>query len=133
MKEKFRKDTAKKILITGASRGIGEAIAYHFADLGFFTILTARTEFDLARVKKEINTSGGHAEYIVCDLSTENSAKELSSKLKSEFGFIEYIVLNAGISTNTDFYNQTPLNFQKELNINYIVPLLFLKELLDVT
>jgi short-subunit dehydrogenase len=131
MTESQKKDSPKKILITGASRGIGEAIALHFSSQGYHTILTARTEFDLARVKKDILSRGGQADYIVCDLSTEESARTLAEKIKKDFGFIEYIVLNAGISTNSDFLSQTPANFQKELNVNYIAPLLLLKELLD--
>jgi len=131
MKDLHTKNSPKKILITGASRGIGEAIALHFAERGFYTILTARTEFDLARVKKEILSRGGQADYIVSDLSTEENARTLAEKIKTEFGFIEFIVLNAGISTNSDFLSQTPANFQKELYVNYITPLLLLKELLD--
>jgi len=131
MSEIQKKNYPKKILITGASRGIGEAIALHFAERGYYAILTARTEFDLARVKKEILSKGGQADYVVCDLSTEENAKYLSEKIKTEFGFIEYIVLNAGISTNSDFLSQTAANFQKELCVNYIAPLLLLKGLLD--
>ena len=82
------KNSPKKILITGASRGIGEAIAIHFAERGYHTILTARTEFDLARVKKEILSKGGQADYIVSDLSTEENARALAEKIKADFGFI---------------------------------------------
>jgi short-subunit dehydrogenase len=131
MTDKHMKNSPKKILITGASRGIGEAIALHFAERGYHTILTARTEFDLARVKREILSKGGQADYIVSDLSTEENAKTLAEKIKTDFGFIEYIVLNAGISTNSDFLSQTAANFQKELYVNYIAPQLLLKELLD--
>jgi short-subunit dehydrogenase len=131
MKDLHTKNSPKKILITGASRGIGEAIALHFAERGFYTILTARTEIDLARVKKEILARGGQVDYIVSDLSTEENARTLAEKIKTEFGFIEFIVLNAGISTNSDILSQTAANFQKELYVNYIAPLLLLKELLD--
>ena len=121
----------KRILITGASRGIGEAIARHFAKLGFFTILVARTEIDLARVKREIINSGGKADYVVSDLSSEEEANNLSQKVTLNFGFVEYIVLNAGISTNSDFLSQTNSNFQQELWVNYLAPLLFLKNILN--
>jgi hypothetical protein len=82
-------------------------------------------------VKKEILSRGGQADYIVSDLSTEENARTLAEKIKTEFGFIEFIVLNAGISTNSDILSQTAANFQKELYVNYIAPLLLLKELLD--
>lgn len=131
MEEKQTKNSSKKILITGASRGIGEAVAHHFARKGYFTLLTARTEIDLARVKKEIISEGGQAEYVVCDLSSPEAAKELGFKIKESYGFVEYIVLNAGISTNSDFFSQTPKNFLRELNVNYIAPLLLLKEFLE--
>lgn len=116
-----------KILVTGASRGIGEAIAHHFARLGYTIILVARTENDLKRVKKDIISNGGNADYIVSDLSIPENAKNLADLVNRKFGFVEYLVLNAGVSKNSEFLKITSEDFLEELNTNYIAPLFLIK------
>ncbi|MDX1960398.1 MAG: SDR family NAD(P)-dependent oxidoreductase [Leptospiraceae bacterium] len=120
----------KLVAVTGASRGIGEAIAKKFARENYTVILISRTETDLHRVQKEIKSSGGKAEYLPFDLSNPKDAPELYSKLHSRFGFIPNVVLNAGVSSNTSFENQDMANLEKELNVNYLFPIAFLKEFL---
>lgn len=119
------------ILVTGASRGIGEAIAKFYARRKFFVLLTARTETDLARVKKDILQGGGKAEYIVCDLSNPENAMNLATRIYSSYGWIDRIVLNAGMSANSEFHKISADRFLLELNTNYIAPLAFLKVCLE--
>ncbi|MND44831.1 putative oxidoreductase SadH [compost metagenome] len=87
----------KKVLITGASSGIGEAIAYAFAKEGAFLILAARNIEELERVKS--NCIG--AEHVVTtflDISDHDKVFTKMELLINEFGPIDVLVNNAGIS-----------------------------------
>ncbi len=64
----------KRVLITGASRGIGEATARHLADLGADVILAARSGDAVARIAGEIAASGGTARGVSCDVADYASA-----------------------------------------------------------
>ena len=68
-----------KALITGASSGIGESMAYYMKDLGYDLILTASDENRLAKVAKNI---GGKVETIACDLRYEEEVYKLYDKVK---------------------------------------------------
>ena len=59
----------KKMLITGASRGIGKAIALHFAKKGYELILVSRSEDDLKSVTLECKRLGAKTYYVLADLS----------------------------------------------------------------
>lgn len=87
----------KKVLITGASSGIGEALAYEFAKEGAFLILAARNIEELERVK--LNCVGAaNVITIFLDISDHQSVFAKIKLLLDEFGAIDVLVNNAGIS-----------------------------------
>ena len=61
----------KVIVITGASSGIGEAMAREYAAMGAKVVLGARREEELERVASEIETRGGEVAYVACDVTKE--------------------------------------------------------------
>ena len=83
-------------LVCGASKGIGKACAIALAGEGARTILCARTESLLKEAAKEINDSGGEADYITFDLSNTGSIKNLADRAISIYGRIDILVNNAG-------------------------------------
>ncbi len=86
----------KKVLITGASSGIGAATAREFAKYGASVLLIARNEGNLKKVADEIIFAGGNAVCFPCDISDFEEVKNVSEKIKSEIGVPDIIVNNAG-------------------------------------
>ena len=84
--------------ITGASRGIGRACALALASSGHRVVLAARQLDKLNEVAEEIRTSGGDAFVVPIDLSSQESLKEAFSKASKEFGRIDVLVNNAGVT-----------------------------------
>lgn len=95
----------KIAIVTGASRGIGKAIAIGFAKEGAMVIIAARSESEnerlpgtIYRTVDEIKEIGGVALPIRCDVTEENSVNEMARRALSEFGKIDILVNNAGVA-----------------------------------
>lgn len=86
--------TGKTVIITGASRGIGAAAAYLFAEKGANVALLARGGDDIARIAGEI---GAKAVAIPCDVSRYWEVEEAVKKVVETFGGLDILINNAGI------------------------------------
>jgi NAD(P)-dependent dehydrogenase (short-subunit alcohol dehydrogenase family) len=84
-------------LVTGASRGIGAAIAEKLASEGAHVVLTARTAKDLETVEQRIFDSGGSATIAPLDLIETGSIDRLAAALRERWGKIDFMVLNAAM------------------------------------
>lgn len=91
----------KIALITGASKGIGEAIARFFASAGATVIINSRKQEDLDLVSADINANGGKCFGIAANAGDEIACKELINKVLEQFGGIDILVNNA--ATNPVF------------------------------
>ncbi|RMF67155.1 MAG: SDR family NAD(P)-dependent oxidoreductase [Calditrichaeota bacterium] len=87
----------KTALVTGASRGIGQATALALAREGANVVLAARSMPDLQRVAKEIGNLGRKAFAIEADLSRESHIKNLVQTAVEKFGGLDVLVNNAGV------------------------------------
>lgn len=88
----------KVVLITGASSGIGEAVARLFADKGAKVILVARRKDKLATVCNQINERGGTASFMVADLAQTSTLPDLICASRKVYGRIDILVNNAGMA-----------------------------------
>ena len=93
----------KIALITGASRGIGEAIALTLAEYGARCILVSRKMEGLQAVKEKIEQKGGQAEAIACHTGHLNQIKDLFEQIKTTYGRLDILINNA--ATNPYFGN----------------------------
>ncbi len=84
-------------VVTGASRGIGDAIARSLAALGATTVLCGRTRAALDSVAKVIAEAGGKAEVIPCDVTSLESVDAAAKNIEFSFGRVDVLVNNAGI------------------------------------
>ena len=84
-------------LITGASRGIGEAAAYSLAKNGVSVVLAARSTKEIERIAADIRESGGQAAAISCDVSRFEDVEDAVRLCVSSFGSIDILVNNAGL------------------------------------
>jgi NAD(P)-dependent dehydrogenase (short-subunit alcohol dehydrogenase family) len=84
-------------LVTGASRGIGAAIAEKLAAEGAHVVLTARTAKGLEAVEDRIFSAGGSATIAPLDLTESGSIDRLAAALRERWGKIDFMVLNAAM------------------------------------
>lgn len=90
----------KTVLITGASSGIGEQLAYLLADIKVHLIVVARRADKLAAVKALIETKAAQVSVFPADLRNEKEMAELLAFLKQLPGGLDVVVSNAGHSIN---------------------------------
>ncbi|MDX2127824.1 MAG: SDR family oxidoreductase [Chloroherpetonaceae bacterium] len=112
------------ILITGAGKGIGKAIAIEFAkklqpNRETKLFLTSRTESDLISVKKICESYGAEVDYLVSDLSTTNAAKATFNIAINRFQQINCLVNNAGVGRFKSLFELTEddYNFTMDTNL----------------
>ncbi len=103
--------TNKTAIVTGASRGIGRAIAVRLAGEGARTVLCARDQKTLDEAVLEIESAGGKAAAIALDLREASSAAKLAGFAASKFGGIDIVVNNAGATKRGDFLQLTDEDF----------------------
>jgi NAD(P)-dependent dehydrogenase (short-subunit alcohol dehydrogenase family) len=98
-------------IVTGASRGIGRAIALRLAAEGSSVVLCARDQALLDAAAIEIRASGGSAEAIALDLRLPDSGQRIADFAVGRFGRIDIVVNNAGATKRGDFLDLTDDDF----------------------
>lgn len=93
----------KVVVITGASSGIGEAMAREYSKMGAKVVLGARREEELRRVADDIKAAGGAVTYATCDVVSEEECKRLIDTAIDNFGGIDVLICNAGLSMRALF------------------------------
>jgi len=96
-----RRLAGKVAFVTGASRGIGEAISRRFASEGARVALAARNEASCARIVSDIGRRGGEAVAIGCDVTLAVSVSNAIAAVVSKWGHIDILVNNAGLGGPT--------------------------------
>ena len=124
--------TGKTALVTGASRGIGRAIALALAKAGAQVIVhygNAQKEADA--VVKEIVAAGGRAQKVAADLSKPDGAHELAKQVRSIVGDrLDILVANAGISKAASIEELTVDDFDQLFAVNVRAPYFLVQQLL---
>lgn len=95
MKEAFH---GKKVIITGASRGIGKELALMMIDAGARLVLIARSEDALKELCQKAEAMGCEAEYIATDLRDRDALEGACKRLRAEIKEVDYLFCNAGKS-----------------------------------
>ena len=93
---------ARTALVTGASRGIGRAIAEHLGQKGLKVAVNYRqNEAEARLVADRIRAAGGEAEVFGADVTEQEAAQDLVSRVQDHFGGLDVLVNNAGIARDT--------------------------------
>ena len=90
----------KVVLLTGASSGIGEALALEISKRGATLGLIARREEFLRGIAQKIKVAGGKVSYFPCDVTEKEKVFAAAESLRNEFGNIDIMIANAGIAGN---------------------------------
>lgn len=111
----------KTAIVTGASRGIGKALASTAASLGINLAIAARTEGPLKETAREIsNKYKVEVLPIACDVTKLSDLENLVNKAKEKFGKIDILINNAGVSSQSPFEKQPIEDFEQLAFTNYL-------------
>ena len=117
-------------VVTGAARGIGEAIALRLARMGAAVVLTARDSVRLAQVKAAIEEQAGKAMVLPCDLTDANAVAALGENVRKEHGRCDILVNNAGVGVLRKPLMDLPVEeWDKMMHTNLRAPYLMIRNL----
>ncbi|WP_124728110.1 SDR family NAD(P)-dependent oxidoreductase [Staphylospora marina] len=123
----------KVVMITGASRGLGKALAKAFADRGAKLAITARGEEALLEVKRELEAAGAEVFALAGDMSDPRDAERFVSAAEEAFGSIDVLINNAGVfgpSPSPNLIDYPEDDFLEVLRINTMNPFLVTKRVM---
>lgn len=107
-------------VITGASSGIGLAIAKTLAHEGVAVVLGARRPERLAEAVKEINTAGGRADFLVTDVTSEADVHRLVQRALDAFGRLDIMICNAGFGFYGTVEQTSAETMQRMMDVNFM-------------
>jgi len=107
------------VLVSGASRGIGRAVAQGFADREATVVITGRVAETLQKTAGEICPPGGIVRAKVCDAADAKALQRLADEVVAEFGRIDTLVNCAGVNKrmNVEQYDETTYDYITNINI----------------
>ena len=125
----------KRVIVTGASRGIGVYIARALAARGADLLLVARSEPELARLAKELRTPENTVGFAAIDLAGPHAAEQVVAAAESELRAVDVLVNNAAVELQRRFVDLDPEEIERVLRVDLIAPIeltrLLLPQMLD--
>jgi len=118
------------VLITGAGRGIGRALAHAFAAAGASVALLGKTKKNLLEVQKELRDSGAPTVVLAADVSDEGAVSRAVAAAEQQLGPVDVLVNNAGIFAMAPVEKLDTLVFDRMLAVNLRGPFLMCRALL---
>ncbi|NTW33248.1 MAG: SDR family oxidoreductase [Bacteroidetes bacterium] len=109
----------KVVVITGASSGIGKALAFEFAALGAKLVIAARNQEKLKKIEEELSSKQYDVLTVATDVSIENDCKILIERSIEKYGAIDILINNAGISMRALFEEVDMTVLHQLMDINF--------------
>ena len=119
-KEKNYNMNGRTVLITGGSRGLGLEMAREVAHQGADIVICARDAEELQRAEAELKGIGVDVLSVVCDLTDQESVKQMVAQSIERFGHIDMLINNAGIIQVGPYENMQAEDFRKAIETNYM-------------
>jgi short-subunit dehydrogenase len=117
-------------LVTGASSGIGRLLALRLADEGARVALVARRRGKLEAVARQIESRGGRAAVVPCDVSDRDQALATAHDAATRFGSIDLLVNNAGFGRHQRFLAWPLEDMERMIGVNFLGAVYLTKALL---
>jgi len=127
-----RKIEGSTAIVTGASAGIGSALARELAATGARVVLVARREDRLRELAEEIATAGGTAEYVAGDITLPATREAALARAVDRFGGLDILVNNAGVGAMGPFQTADPDRLRRIFEVNFFAPLEMIRSALPV-
>ena len=107
------------VIITGASSGIGKALAFEFGRQGAIIVITSRNQSKLNEAASELQAANILQHAIVCDSSSEEQTRKMIQEVVDRFGRIDLLINNAGISMRSMFETVDLQVLKQVMDINF--------------
>jgi len=120
----------KVAIVTGARRGIGEAIALKLAEGGAKVVVTDISKEDCQKVVEKIKSLGSEGLALKLDVTKENEIKSVVEETKEKFGKVDILVNNAGIFMQNNLEDMETSEINKMLDINLRGAIMCIKHVL---
>ncbi|MDP9025914.1 MAG: SDR family NAD(P)-dependent oxidoreductase, partial [Candidatus Eremiobacteraeota bacterium] len=120
----------KTMIITGASSGIGRALALRAAQAQFATVLVARNASALEEIERRIHDGGGLCTSLVADIRDPQSASAIVATALQRYGSIDVVVNNAGIAASGSLMEQSEEQLAAQWETHVLGPLRLTREAL---
>ena len=131
MSTNSKKLAGKVAVVTGASKGIGAAIAKHLAEEGAAVVVNyASSKTSADQVVGEITANGGKALAVKADVARKADIQRLFAEMKKAFGALDILVNNAGLYENVPLGQITEEHFHRHFNLNVLGLILTTQEAL---
>src|SRR5688572_186450 len=124
--------TGRRALVTGASSGIGRALAIELARQGVDLILVARREDRLAEVVQQIFDLGRQAIAVVGDITDPSTRGRAIDAARTELGGLDILVNNAGTAAHGRFADSDPARLRPIMELNFFAPAELIREALPL-
>ena len=108
--------SGQSVLITGASRGLGFAMAQEFARQGCRLAICARSDEELEVAAAQLRAMGAEVLTIACDVTIQDDVQKMVQQVIAEFGQIDILVNNAGVIQVGPLQSQTVADFQEAMD-----------------
>jgi len=108
----------KTAIITGASRGIGRAIALELAQQGIYVILIARNNQELTELQTQIQNKGGKADVYALDVAQASEVESVTAQVLNRHPKVDYLINNAGVGSFQEFEAFEEAELDRILNVN---------------
>jgi len=119
---------SKNIVITGASRGIGNQTSIKLAELGHQVVAISRSKELLNQLKEQYPNN---ITPLSLDITDNDAGKKIAEYLEQKNLKIDGLIHNAGVLINKPFTEQTRADWQKQFEVNLMAPALLTKDLRD--
>jgi len=123
---------ARAALVTGASRGIGFALAEALGEEGYALTITARKPDSLERAAGELHERGFDVEHVVANLADDEAVRDVVRRHRQRYGRLDALVNNAGIGVGARAEEHQTKYVDIQLAVNLRAPILFYRECADM-
>jgi NAD(P)-dependent dehydrogenase (short-subunit alcohol dehydrogenase family) len=121
-------EVAPSAMITGATGGIGRAIAGRLAHAGYRLTLSGRDEAALAKLAGDLAGRGAEPQVVPADMGREEDIRALARGHTDRFGSLDLLVLSAGTGTSGRIADYPMRRFDRQMTVNVRAPFALVQE-----
>lgn len=122
----------KSVIVTGATGALGRKLCLEFTRRGAKVAMCSRSQEKLVNLLEDITKTGGRGIYKVVDIQAIEQIRDFVKYTALEFNGVDVLVNNAAIANFGSFSTLTMEDIEKEIMVNYLGPVYFMKEVLPL-